>query len=102
MLFSIPTELLSSRWYYNWYDFKNTQIDNIHFLNPGGSEAHVTVTIAGTSYGPYLVPAGGAYYISCPGVCKGPVIVESDLPIMASQRIVGWNSFEETLGVQWS
>jgi len=40
--------------------------------------------------------------MSYPGVCNGPVIVESDVPIMASQRIVGWSSFEETLGVPWS
>jgi len=100
--FSVPTEHMSTKWFFNWYDKLNTQIDNIHFLNPGTLDAHITVTIAGTSYGPYTVPAGGAYYISCPGVCNGPVIVESDVPIMVSQRIVGWSSFEETIGIQWT
>jgi len=101
-LFSVPSEMLSDSWYFNWYDKVNTQIDNIHFLNPSGSEAYITVTIAGTSHGSFNIPAGGAYYISCPGVCNGPVMVESNVPIMASQRIVGWSSFEETLGVRWS
>jgi len=100
--FSVPTELMNTKWYFNWYDKANTQIDNIHFLNLGTSDAHVTVTIAGTSYGPYNIPAGGTDYKSYVGVCNGPVIIESDVLIMVSQRIVGWSSFEETLGIQWS
>jgi len=100
--FSVPTELMSTKWFFNWYDKVNTQIDNIHFLNPGTSDAHITVTIAGTSHGSYTIPAGGADYVFCLGVCNGPVIVDSDVPIMTSQRIVGWGSFEETIGIQWS
>jgi hypothetical protein len=101
-LFSIPTEHMSRKWFFNWYDKVGTTIDNIHFLNPETSDAHVTVKIAGATYGPYTVPAGGAYYINYPGICNGPVIVDSDQPVMSSQRIVGWSSFEETLGVPWS
>jgi len=100
--FSVPKEAMVKKWFFNWYDKVSMVCDNIHFLNSGASDAHVNVTIAGAPYGPYTVPAGGAYYICCPGVCNGPVIVESDVPIMTSQRIVGWNSFEETLGVPWS
>jgi len=100
--FSIPTEQMGGKWFFNWYDKVNAQIDNIHFLNPGTYDAHVTVKIAGTTYGPYTVSAGGAYYVSYPGICNGPVTVEGDQPIMASQRIVGWSSFEEILGIQWS
>ena len=65
-------------------------------------EAHVIVTIAGTVYGTYTVPAGGSYNISYAAACPGPVIAESDVPIMATQRIIGWSSFEETLGAQWT
>jgi len=101
-LYSVPTELMSTQWYFSWYDKANTQIDNIHFFNPSATEAHVTVTIAGTSYGPYTIPAGGTYYTFYPNVCNGPVIIDSDVPIMASQRIVGWSSFEETIGIQWT
>jgi hypothetical protein len=101
-VFAVPVDLMSTKWYFTWYDMKDAQWDAIHFLNPGTSEAHVTVTIAGTVFGTYTVPAGETYYVSYSGVCGGPVIIESDGPIMAAQRIVGWGSYEETLGAQWT
>ena len=55
-----------------------------------------------TSYGRYTVTYSRAAIMNCAGVCNGPVIVESDVPIMTTQRIVGWSSFEETLGVAWT
>jgi hypothetical protein len=101
-VFGVPVDLMSAKWYFTWYDSSNAQADNIHFLNAGASPVHVTVTIAGTVFGTYTLAPGEAYYASYSGVCDGPVIIESDGPIMAAQRIVGWSSFEETLGAQWS
>jgi hypothetical protein len=101
-VFGVPVELMSTKWYFTWYDSRNAQADNIHFLNPGASPVHVTVTIAGTVFGTYTLAPGEAYHASYSGVCDGPVIIQSDGPIMVAQRIVGWSSFEETLGAQWS
>jgi PKD repeat protein len=101
-VFGVPVDLMRTKWYFTWYDMKDAQWDAIHFLNPGTSEANVTVTIAGTVFGTYTVPAGGSYNIHFPGLCGGPIVIESDVPIMATQRILGWDSFEETLGAQWT
>jgi len=102
----LPGDTPSTEIYYTWYDRKNTQCDNIHFLNPSStSTAHVNVYIAGElmTSTPIMIAPGAASYISFPSVMNGPVRIVSDVPIFSTQRIVGWDSFEETIGMpSWS
>jgi len=100
-LFSIPTELMSLNWYFTWYDMASASWDAIHFLNPSTTQtAHINIYIAGQMKSALTLNPRQASYVYYPRVIDGPVLVTSDIPIMATQRILGWSSFEETLGVQ--
>jgi len=102
-VFPIPIELMSNKWYFNWYDKVNTQIDNIHFLNPETSKvASIKIYIAGNLMQTITLGPGRATYVYYPSKIGGPVLIISDIPIMSTQRVVGWSSFEETIGIQWS
>jgi hypothetical protein len=77
---------------------KDAQWDAIHFLNLGTQDANVQVYINGQLVQTLVVTAGTESYVTFPGTQNGPVVIVSDTPIIASQRILGWGSFEETLG----
>jgi hypothetical protein len=70
----------------------------IHIINPSASDAQVEVYVGGQLLSTLTVHAGEATYLTYPGLITGPVRVVSDVPIMMSQRILGWQSFEETIG----
>jgi len=102
-LCSVPTELMSSNWYFTWYDMAGASWDAIHFLNPSATQtAHINVYIAGQLKSTIALNPREASYVYYPGEIDGPVLITSDIPIMATQRIVGWSSFEETIGTQWA
>jgi hypothetical protein len=70
--------------------------DNFHILNPGTSIAHVTVSLSGATPHVVDVAAGGESFVSFPpGTIGGPVTVTSDLPVLASQRVQYYSSFNE-------
>ncbi|MFI5282275.1 MAG: hypothetical protein ACHQ0J_04005 [Candidatus Dormibacterales bacterium] len=84
--------------YSNWYDKASPGMynDNIHLLNPGGSTAHVTVSLPGAPDQLATVLSGGEGYVSFPGgSIAGPVTVTSDHPILSSQRVQYYSSFNE-------
>jgi hypothetical protein len=84
--------------YINWYDKASPGMfnDNIHILNPGTSIATVTVSLPGTSLPPVTVLAGGESYVTFPaGTIGGPVLVSSDLPVLSSQRVQYYSTFNE-------
>jgi len=102
-LFGTPSELMSTKWHFEWYDMRSASWDAIHFINPSTTEtAHITVTIGGTVMGTLTLNPTEASCVTYPGVMNGPVLITSDVPIMATQRILGWSSFEETIGMQWT
>jgi len=101
-VFGVPTTLATTSWYFTWYDMKGASWDAIHLLNPGGTDANVQIYIAGKARQSMKVSSGGAAYATYPGEMNGPIVIVSDQPIIVSQRIVGWSSFEETIGAQWS
>src|SRR5438067_8374119 len=75
--------------YLNWYDKASPGMnnDNIHLMNPGGSTATVTVTLAGATTQMLAVAAGAGAYVTFPkGSIGGPVVVGSTQPVLASQR----------------
>jgi hypothetical protein len=88
--------------YINWYDKASTGFsnDNIHLLNPGLTNANVTVSLTGVSVTPVTVdvPAGSETYVNFPqGTIGGPVkiVVNSGPAILASQRVQYFSTFNE-------
>src|SRR5207247_122441 len=84
--------------YINWFDRATPGMvgDNIHVLNPGGAAAHVTLTLPGASSIAITVAPGVETHVASPA-CKigGPVTVSSDQPVLASQRVQYYQSFNE-------
>jgi spore germination protein YaaH len=86
--------------YFNWFDRATAGMmsDNIHILNPGATVANVTVSL-GPSASPIVFPlqAGQETYVTfTPGHIGGPVAVTSSQPVLASQRVQYYSSFNET------
>jgi hypothetical protein len=86
--------------YFNWFDKATPGMtgDNIHLLNPGSAAANVTVTMPGAA--PIkvtnLAGNGTQAYVSFPvNSIGGPVTVTSDQPVLASQRVQYFQSFNE-------
>jgi outer membrane protein assembly factor BamB len=82
--------------YFNWYDKASAGMfnDNIHVLNPGGTSATVTVSLPGASQ-VVTVGASAETYVSFPGSLGGPVTVSSTQPVLASQRVQYYQTFNE-------
>jgi hypothetical protein len=73
--------------------------DNIHLANPGTVDATVTVGVTVNSQittTTVTVPAGGRTYVNFPGKIGGPVTVNSTQPVLPSQRVRYYQSFNET------
>lgn len=99
---ALPTTSAGKSFWFPWYDKASPGIlnDNIHLLNPGAADAHVTATLGKGFAFQLTVSAGSATYHSFPaGQIGGPVHITSDQPILVSQR-VQWNqSFNEIAGI---
>ena len=84
--------------YFSWYDRSTPGMvnDNIHVANLGTVDATVTVSLPGATAQTIMVPAGTEGYASFPqGTIGGPVTVTSTQPVLASQRVQYYSSFNE-------
>ena len=84
--------------YFQWFDLASPGMfnDNIHLLNTSGASANVTVTMPGASGINVVLPAGAQTHVSFGGGhIGGPVLVNSDQQILASQRVQYYSSFNE-------
>jgi outer membrane protein assembly factor BamB len=84
--------------YINWFDRASPGMvgDNIHVLNPGGTTANVTVSLAGATPISFSLGGGLEHYVTFPvGHIGGPVTITSDQPVLASQRVQYYQSFNE-------
>jgi hypothetical protein len=84
--------------YFNWFDKASVGMlnDNIHVFNPGVSSATVTVSLPNGTAQIATVAAGTEGFISLPaGNIGGPVTVSSTQPVLASQRVQYFQSFNE-------
>ena len=84
--------------YFNWYDKASPGMlnDNVHLLNPGTTSADVTVSLAGAAPRSVSVGPGAETYVSFPqGTIGGPVTVTATQPVLASQRVQYYSSFNE-------
>ena len=90
--------------YFTWFDRISSLGfvgDNVHVINPGGVSAHVMISIPGQpGCSPSGTIAGGGEAIfSCSTGFGGPVKVTSDQPVLVSQRVQYFQSFNEVLGL---
>jgi hypothetical protein len=84
--------------YFNWFDKASPGMfnDNIHLLNPGGTSASVTVSLPGAASQVATVAPGAEALVTFPaGSIGGPVTVSSTQPVLASQRVQYYQSFNE-------
>jgi hypothetical protein len=84
--------------YVTWFDRATPGMvgDNVHLLNPGGTPATVTVSLAGATAIHVTVGAGAESYVSFgPGVLGGPVVITSSQPVLAASRVQYFLSFNE-------
>ncbi len=84
--------------YFNWFDKASPGMynDNIHLLNPGASTATVTISLPdGTAHVSFVAPGAEAYATFSAGSIGGPVTVSSNQPVLASQRVQYYQSFNE-------
>jgi hypothetical protein len=84
--------------YFNWFDKASAGVvnDNIHLLNPGAANATVTVGLQGASPQTVSVAPGAEAYVTFPaGTIGGPVVVTSTQPVLSSQRVQYYQSFNE-------
>jgi spore germination protein YaaH len=84
--------------HFNWFDKASPGMfnDNIHLFNPGGTSANVTVSLPGATSQSVTVAAGAEVYVTFPaGKIGGPVTVSSSQPVLASQRVQDYQSFNE-------
>src|SRR2546421_408100 len=86
--------------YFSWFDKASAGMvgDNIHVLNPGSVTANVTVSLSGASPINFSLVAGAESYATFPtGTIGGPVTVTSDQPVLASQRVQYYQTFNEVV-----
>jgi spore germination protein YaaH len=84
--------------YFNWYDKASPGMfnDNIHVLNPGATSASVTVSLPGATSQVATVAPGAEALVTFPaGSIGGPVTVSSTQPVLSSQRVQYYQSFNE-------
>lgn len=103
----IPVEALSDSWEFSWYDQQSQGMKNwVIVANMGSQPADVEITIGGNVVAAYTsangnpLQPGQRVTPQFPGVMDGPVLVRSTngQPLIASQRVLFRESFNETPG----
>ena len=99
-----PAPSTNAPQFLNWYDNAGAGMmaDNIHVVNPGGSTSTGVITLAGAPSQPFTLAPGQEGYYSWPrGTFGGPlkVQVDSGPGVIASERVLYYQSFGETLGL---
>jgi len=95
-----PGDAATQAWF-NWYDRASPGMnaDNVHLLNPGSGPVSGTISLPGAAPIPFSLAAGTEGYYSFPsGTVNGPVTVSATAPILASQRVAYFQSFNEVSG----
>ncbi len=89
-------DAFASSWF-NWYDRASPGMvaDNIHVVNPGTSPASGKVGLGSRVISFSLAPGAEQHFAFDPGVIGGPVSVTADAPVLASQRVQYYSSFNE-------
>jgi hypothetical protein len=88
-MMALPDSQLNTTYWLPWYNNKdlNTQL---RIANVSATDATVHVTIGGVemSSSPYALAPGASRRLSYAGIDKGPVKIESDVDIVAAERVI--------------
>ncbi len=99
---AMPAAAAQAAQVFTWFDRASPGMagDDIHVLNPSASAAAVTVSGPGANQ-PLTVPPGADRWVTWPGAIGGPVVVTATngVPILASQRVEYYSSFNEVAGL---
>jgi uncharacterized protein YcfL len=88
-MMALPNSQLGSIYWLPWYN--NKALDTqLRFANVSDTEATVHVTIGGVEMtgSPFTLTPGASKRLSFPGIDKGPVKIESDVNIVAAERVI--------------
>jgi hypothetical protein len=110
-MMALPNKQLSNIYWLPWYNNKDMDTQ-LRVASVSSSPATVRIYIGGQekttgcmpSNSPYTLPAGASLHVSCPGVNKGPVKIESTQNILAGERVIFKvngvpTSFSETMAL---
>jgi hypothetical protein len=95
----VDANLLSNKYYFTWNDTLNGNSAWTLINNPSTLSANVTIKIAGQTVGTKTLAAGESWNPMFMGIQNGPVEVDSDQPVVASQRVIYNGSFNEFPGI---
>ena len=104
-MMALPNSQLDTTYWLPWYNSKdlNTQL---RIANVSGSTATVHIRIRGVEVtgSPFTIPAGASKRLTFPGIDKGPVQIESDVDVVAAERVIYTvngkpTSFSEMMGL---
>ncbi|MBD3281023.1 S8 family serine peptidase, partial [Candidatus Dojkabacteria bacterium] len=98
---AISADELSTKYYFTWYDTSRSNRKSwILVGNPSASQtANISITINGVGTYYYNIPPGGKVTPAYNNVQNGPVIINSNIPVYASQRSDYEGSFNEYAGI---
>jgi uncharacterized protein YcfL len=88
-MMALPNSQLDNIYWLPWYN--NNSLDTqLRFANVSATEATVHVTIGGVEMtgSPFTLSPGASTRKSFPGIDKGPVKIESDVGIVAAERVI--------------
>jgi hypothetical protein len=88
-IMALPNRQLDTIYWLPWYNNKDLDTQ-LRFANVSASPATVHVTIGGAPVpgSPFTLGPGVSIRKSFPGMDKGPVKIESDVDIVASERVI--------------
>jgi hypothetical protein len=100
-----PDSLLNTTYWLPWYNSKSLDTQ-LRIANVSATPATVHVTIGGVEMtgSPYTLTAGASKRLSFVGIDRGPVKIESNVPVVAAERVIYKvdntpTSFSEMMGL---
>jgi hypothetical protein len=104
-MMALPASQLDTTYWLPWYNNKELYTQ-LRFANVSNTDAVVHVSIGGTPMAgsPYTLTPGASTRKSFPGINNGPVQIQSNVPIVAAERVVYkvngvGTSFTELMGL---
>ena len=88
-MMALPNSQLNTTYWLPWYN--NVDLDTqLRFANVSASPATVHISIGGQEVNgsPFILQPGGSNRVSLAGVSSGPVKIESNQNIVASERVI--------------
>ena len=88
-MMALPDSQKDTIFWMPWYNSKSLDTQ-LRIANVSGSTATVDISIGGTPVigSPFTIPAGGSIRRNFPNIDKGPVKIESNVDIIAAERVI--------------